>query len=53
MDESFDAVASTLAFSCLKNPGRMPKEAWRGFPPGRRLAIWTPGKISSPQAFGR
>lgn len=43
-DESFDAVASLLAFSYLKNPEQMLKEAWRVLAPGGTLAICTLGR---------
>ncbi len=43
-EESFDAVASLLAFSYLKNPGQMLEEAWRVLAPGGTLAICTLGR---------
>ncbi|MCU0632989.1 MAG: class I SAM-dependent methyltransferase [Methanolinea sp.] len=43
-DKAFDAVASLLAFSYLKNPEQMLAEAWRVLKPGGTLAICTLGR---------
>jgi SAM-dependent methyltransferase len=44
LDNSFDAVSSLLAFSYLKNPGKVLSEAFRLVRPGGYIAICTLGK---------
>jgi ubiquinone/menaquinone biosynthesis C-methylase UbiE len=43
-DSTFDAVASLLAFSYLKDPGRMLSEAYRVLKPGGTISVCTLGK---------
>ena len=43
-DETFDAVASLLAFSYLKHPDQMLTEVYRVLRPGGRVAICTLGR---------
>jgi len=43
-DEAFDAIASLMAFSYMKDPQGMLKEAYRVLKPGGAIAICTLGK---------
>lgn len=43
-NNTFDAVASLLAFSYLKEPGRMLSEAYRVLQPGGAISVCTLGK---------